>query len=91
MFLCQPRLPNILHDDAIRYTIDAIIEAGIESSRVSSSEDVSDPKDVVFYEVAMSREDSYLVTGNIKHFPADRRVVTPNEMLEILKCLETDK
>lgn len=71
MFLCQPCLPNILHDDAIRYTIDAIIEAGIESSRVPSSEDVSDPKDVVFYEVAMSREDSYLVTGNIKHFPAD--------------------
>jgi predicted nucleic acid-binding protein len=36
-----------------------------------------DPKDVVFYEVAMSKDNSYLVTGNTKHFPAVRRVVTP--------------
>lgn len=30
---------------------------------------ISDPDDVVFYEVAMSRENAYLVTGNLKHFP----------------------
>ena len=69
-------------EDAIIYTLDAIIEAGIESSRISSSEEVSDPKDLVFYEIAMSREDSYLVTGNIKHFPAVSRVITPNKMLD---------
>ena len=68
--------------------IDAIIEAGMEATRVHSSEEVSDPKDVIFYEIAMSREGSYLVTGNIKHFPAVCRVATPNKMLEILNSLD---
>ena len=62
----------------------------MESERVTSSDEVIDPKDVVFYEVAMSKDDSYLVTGNIKHFPAVRRVVTPNEMLEILNSLDNE-
>ena len=41
-----------------------------------------DPKDIVFYEVALSKEGSYLVTGNTKHFPKTPIVVTPAEMLE---------
>lgn len=64
------------------------MEAGIESGRVTSAGEVIDPKDVVFYEVAMSKDNSYLVTGSTKHFPAVRRVVTPNEMLEILNSLD---
>lgn len=35
----------------------------------------------VFYEVALSVDDSYLVTGNTKHFPKKPFVVTPAEML----------
>ena len=35
----------------------------VESERVASSGEVIDPKDVVFYEVSMSREDSYLVSA----------------------------
>lgn len=30
----------------------------------------------------MSKEDAYLVTGNIKHFPNKPFVVTPREMIE---------
>lgn len=49
---------------------------------------IPDPKDVVFYEVVMEGrkeyEDAYLVTGNIKHFPARSFVVTPKEMLDII-------
>lgn len=43
-----------------------------------------DPKDIVFYEVAMSAEDSFLVTGNLKHFPKKPFVVSPAEMMEII-------
>ena len=39
----------------------------------------------MFYEVVLSKEDAYLVTGNKKHFPAKPIVVTPAEMVEILK------
>jgi hypothetical protein len=46
-------------------------------------------KDVVFYEVALSKEDAYLVTGNNKHFPQSPIVVTPAEMIKILESIET--
>ena len=46
-----------------------------------------DPKDVVFYAIVMEKrkeEDTYLVTGNIKHFPQVPYVVTPKEMLDVI-------
>lgn len=46
-----------------------------------------DMKDVPFYEVVLekrSKDDTYLVTGNIKHFPNEPFVVTAKEFLEIL-------
>lgn len=49
------------------------------------SENFPDPKDVVFYEVALSKEGSFLVTGNTKHFPQVPIVVTPAQMVEMLK------
>ena len=45
---------------------------------------IPDPKDIVFYEVALSKEDSFLVTGNTKHFPVKPIVVTPAEFIKIL-------
>ena len=30
-------------------------------------------------------ENAYLVTGNLKHFPIRTYIVTPKEMLDILK------
>ena len=49
-----------------------------------------DPKDVVFFEVAMEKnktDDAFLVTGNLKYFPKHPKVVTPAEMLRILDNL----
>lgn len=83
---------DVLHRDkfrfpieAIDYIINAVQDYGISAERVISSEVFPDPKDIVFYEVALSKDDAYLVTGNIKHFPKTPIVVTPVEMLEILK------
>ena len=48
----------------------------------------SDPEDVIFYEIVMEKrketDNAYLVTGNTKHFPAQRFVVTPREMIDII-------
>lgn len=70
-------------------SISAILEKvkiiGIAAERVPTNEHLPDPKDIVFYEVAMSKEDAYLVTGNKKHFPNKPIVVTPAEMVEILQ------
>lgn len=49
--------------------------------------DMPDPKDRVFYEVVREKrksDDAYLVTGNIKHFPKERFIVTPREMMDII-------
>lgn len=49
--------------------------------------ELPDVKDKVFYEIVMEKrkkDDAYLVTGNIKHFPNETFIVTPREMLEII-------
>lgn len=75
-------IPEQLIKDAINH----IMENGVRGERVLSDDFFPDPKDVVFYEVAISKDDAYLVTGNTKHFPKKPIVVTPAEMLEILKA-----
>ncbi|MBR5984731.1 MAG: hypothetical protein IK025_13550 [Bacteroidales bacterium] len=70
---------------AVKSIIDKILEIGANANRVHSSEIFQDADDIVFYEVALSKEDAYWVTGNTKHFPKNPIVVTPAEMLEILK------
>ena len=57
---------------------------GIDSSRFPYDGDMPDEDDRVFYEVALSEEDSFLVTGNLKHFPKTPKVVTAAQMMEIL-------
>ena len=69
----------------VKWALDKIITNGVRGERVLSDEFLPDPKDMVFYEVALSKEDAYLVTGNTKHFPKKPIVVTPAEMLEILQ------
>ena len=69
----------------IDLVISHIIKIGLKVERKEAVGEIfPDPKDVVFYEVALSKEDSYLVTGNIKHFPKVDFVVTPAEMLAII-------
>ena len=63
--------------------ISFIIENGIESSRVNFAESMPDEDDRVFYEVSLSQEDSFLVTGNLKHYPSSSRVITPAQFLEV--------
>ena len=76
-------IPEQLIKDALNY----IIENGVRGERVLSDDFFPDPKDVVFYEVALSKDDAYLVTGNTKHFPKKPIVVTPAEMMKILESL----
>ena len=65
--------------------ISHIKRIGLKAERVKILDEIfPDTKDIVFYEVAMSKDDTYLVTGNTKHFPKKPFVVTPAEMVEIL-------
>lgn len=67
--------------------IEGILGRAIFGDAESVDAELPDTKDRVFYEVVMEerkREDAYLVTGNIKHFPVKPYVVTPREMLDII-------
>ncbi len=69
----------------IETVLKAIIVDGLNLDRVPATGIYfPDPKDIVFYEIAISKENAYLVTGNIKHFPVRSFIVSPAEMVEIL-------
>ena len=48
-----------------------------------------DMKDVPFYRLVLESENTYLVTGNIKHFPQESRIMTARQLIDILNG--TDK
>ena len=74
-----------LPEEQISALIEFIKRNGIDSERFPFDGDMPDEDDRVFYEVALSEEDSFLVTGNLKHFPKVPKVVTAAKMIEILE------
>lgn len=50
--------------------------------------ELPDPKDRIFYEIAMTARrsnEAWLVTGNLRHFPIQSFVVSPRQMLEVIE------
>ena len=74
-----PILPEVA-DALISY----IVEHGIEASRINYAESMPDEDDRVFYEVTLSMEDSFLVTGNLKHYPSSPQVITPADFIKLI-------
>ena len=73
-----------MRDEDINLIINYIKKYGIPSDRVPYDGNMPDEKDRPFYEVSLSVEDSFLVTGNLKHFPVTPKVVTPSQIIEII-------
>ena len=72
--------------EKIDAVLELIVKYGVEVFPKPTGEMLIDMDDLIFYEVAMEKreDDSYLVTGNQKHYPIRDFIVTPAEMLEIL-------
>ena len=64
-----------------------IVKYGVEVFPKPTGEILIDMDDLIFYEVAMEKrdDDSYLVTGNQKHYPVRDFIVTPAEMMKIIE------
>ena len=73
--------------EKINAVLELIIKYGVEVFPKPTGEILIDMDDLIFYEVAMEKidDDSYLVTGNQKHYPVKDFIVTPAEMMEILQ------
>ena len=76
-----------LTEDVIQTVLSAVQQYGIEVFPQPTGEIPIDMDDLIFYEVAMEKraDDAYLVTGNQRHYPLRDFIVTPSEMMEILK------
>ena len=73
---------------AVTVLLDELKKRAVYSDYGLSENEIPDPKDIVFYAILMEKrkeEDAYLVTGNIKHFPMRTYIVTPREMLDIIR------
>lgn len=67
--------------------IQAITDNGTACSGIPTEEKTTDNADIEFYEVLMSArrtENVYLVTGNIRDFPAKSYIVTPAQLIAML-------
>ena len=71
--------------------ISYIKEHGIETSRTAFLESMPDEDDRVFYEVSLSVEDSFLVTGNFKHYPQTPKVISPSDFLSVMMKAKEEK
>ena len=43
-----------------------------------------DEDERVFYEVSLSVDDSFLVTGNLKHYPQTPKVISPADFINVI-------
>jgi putative PIN family toxin of toxin-antitoxin system len=73
-------------EDAVRMLLQTIEKYGEHVVPMPTGELLPDMKDLPFYEVVVEKQEdnAYLVTGNMKHFPAKPFIVTAKEFLDIL-------
>lgn len=76
---------NLNHND-IDILVSYIKEVGVYMNRTPFNGELPDESDRVFYEITLSVEDSFLVTGNLKHYPKNPCVVTPSEFIDIVEA-----
>lgn len=76
-----------LRESTIQFVLNAVTQYGIEVFPQPSGEILVDIDDLIFYEVALEKrnDDAYLVTGNQQHYPLRDFIVTPAEMLNIIR------
>jgi putative PIN family toxin of toxin-antitoxin system len=77
---------------AVRVFMEELKKRAVYSEQGLIEDEIPDLEDVVFYAVLMEKrkeEETYLVTGNLKHFPTRSYVVTPREMLDIIEACKS--
>lgn len=88
---------DVLSRSKFRFTETDILEMlsllklkGEEYTPEYIQKDFIDPDDAIFYETYLMKEDSYLVTGNLKHFPSEPRILPPADIVKIIMLSKND-
>ena len=69
--------------DLIYPVIDFIKNEGVYVTAEPVSLTFKDEYDKKFYEVLKSGEGDYLITGNLRHYPKDKAIISPAQFIEI--------
>ena len=75
-----------LNEHIVSSLLATIQSFGLQVESIDQGIILPDKKDIPIFEIAMVTRDldSYLVTGNIKHYPKVDYVVTPKQMMDLL-------
>lgn len=73
-----------LDESVVDSMISYFMAFGVEEEQIHTDLAFQDEDDRVFYEVSLSNDDAYLVTGNLKHYPRTIKVLTPSEFVKLL-------
>lgn len=71
----------------VQNVLDYFRHYGIQVQPAPYEGSMPDEKDRAFYEVSLGLPVSFLVTGNLKHFPSTPRVISPSEMASLIESL----
>ena len=74
--------------ETIQIILNELEKRRIIQSVIHKGSEMPDKDDIVFYEVTLymrQSEETFLVSGNLKHFPQKPFIVSPREFLEILR------
>jgi len=74
-------------EEDIKNIISTLEYKGIMLAPDTSNEIIPDMKDLPFYELYLDKEyeESYLITGNIEHFPKKPNIITPRQLIDVLE------
>ena len=76
------------HQNDINDILDLYNVKGVKFVPECLRNDFIDLNDVIFYETYLMLEDAYLVTGNLRHFPREPRIVSPADMVQIISLTD---
>lgn len=80
--LDRPKFNFKLED--VNIILQVIKVCGIQITPNPVNTQLNDIKDLPFYEIVMTENDSFLITGNLKHFPRISRIMSPREFLDFI-------
>jgi putative PIN family toxin of toxin-antitoxin system len=72
-----------INKEKIKAVLDFITHDGEYIISTPQTKRFADEDDKKFYELYKSGEADFLITGNIKHFPKEKNIITPREFMEI--------
>jgi putative PIN family toxin of toxin-antitoxin system len=73
-----------INKESIKVVLEFMGNDGEYTISIPQNVKFADEDDRMFYELYKSGEVDFLITGNIKHFPKEKNILTPREFIEII-------